>query len=350
MDVTMRMPDLATTGSAVKVVRWLIEVGRPVRRGEPLLEVETDKAVMDVESVVTGTLASVSVQPGDEVAVGQVIARFDAAEGTASAPAPAVEAVTAAARSTQKPTSAAPRREAESSSARVSFFARNRAARRGGQRPVESIPLGVAAKTLARRMRESKQNVPHFYLQVTADAAPMAARRAASGRSLAWDAFFVHAAGKALEQYPRMCYRFEDDRLVAQKADAVNVAVDLDDGLFSVAVERPARRTPEEISDAIRAGVERLKSGDPRARMTPRGDLTVSNLGGTGVDAFAAIINPPESAVLAVGRVRDEAVVVDGRVAVGSRVTLTLSVDHRVVNGKYAAGFLKAIVAELEAL
>jgi pyruvate dehydrogenase E2 component (dihydrolipoamide acetyltransferase) len=146
-----------------------------------------------------------------------------------------------------------------------------------------------------------------------------------------------------------MYYRFEDDRLVCQRVDAVAVAVDLDGELFAVAIDRPADKPPEAISEEIRAAVELLREGDPRARTVRRADLTVSNLGATGVEAFAAVITPPESAALAVGAVRPVVVARDGRPVVEDRVALTLSVDHRVVNGKYAAGFLAAIVEEIEA-
>ena len=147
-----------------------------------------------------------------------------------------------------------------------------------------------------------------------------------------------------------MTYRFEDDHLVPQGVDAVGLAVDLEGDLFTLAIEQPADKTLEEISREIAEGVARLRSGDPRARMARAAALTVSNLGGSGIESFAAVINPPESAILAVGKVMPVVTVVDGQIAVQNRVNLTLSVDHRVASGKYAAGFLAAIVRELERL
>jgi pyruvate dehydrogenase E2 component (dihydrolipoamide acetyltransferase) len=355
MDVAMRMPDMATTTSLVRVVRWLVVVGESVRRGQPIVEVETDKAVMEVESIVTGTLRSLAIPPGGEATPGQVIAVFEA-DGAAAFQGPASDggaAVEPSATSVDQGFPA-PVAGARAASPRVSFFARNREAR-AARRAAPSLPkvvrLSVAQRTLVRRMRESKQNVPHFYIQTSANAEPMKARRAASrGRKVAWDALFVHAVGKALARFERMCYRFENDELVAQKADAIGVAVDLDGELFAVAVEHPASRMPEQISEEIRAAIERLKSGDPWARLSRPTDLTVSNLGMANVESFAAIIKPPESSALAIGKVRPVVVAVDGLVAVQNRVTLTLSVDHRVVNGRYAAAFLGAILEELESL
>jgi pyruvate dehydrogenase E2 component (dihydrolipoamide acetyltransferase) len=353
MDVSMRMPDLATTDSPIKVVRWLADVGATVRRGEPLLEVETDKATMEVESVVSGVLRSLVAAAGADVLAGEVIAVFEAeGAGAAAVESPGV-ADAAPAVHIQEPARSPipPQHTSAVPAGRVSLFARNRAARDARAAP-EAVTLSVARRALARRMSESQREVPHFYLQASADAGPAAARRAsaaAAGRPIAWDALFVHAAGRALARFPRMGYRFDDDRIVPRATVAVNVAVDLDDELFAVGVEQPAERTPEEITDTLRTGVARLRAGDGRARVTPAAALTVSNLGATGVEAFAAVINPPETAVLAVAAVRPVVVAVDGRPAVQNRVTLTLSADHRVVNGKYAAAFLAAVVAAFEA-
>jgi pyruvate dehydrogenase E2 component (dihydrolipoamide acetyltransferase) len=345
MDVTMRLPDLATNDSSVKVLRWLVEIGQPVRRGQPLVEVETDKSVMEVESFVTGTLRSISVPPGDQAMTGQVIAVFDATELIeAVSSAPIVERKVPAGKAGLVPATRATNTE------RFSFFERNRRAR-GARCPDLPIELNVAQRTLARRMRESKQNIPHYYLQTSANAEPMVARRAAAVRAKpVWDAFFVSTAGRALKRYPQMCYRFADDRLVPSEVDAINVAVDWQGDLFTIVVTHPAEKPPEQISDEIRAALEELRGGDPLARALRPANLTISNLGGTNVESFAAVINPPEAAILAVGKIRPVVVAVDGQAVIQTRVSLTLSVDHRVVNGKYAGNFLSALVEELESL
>lgn len=346
MDVAMKMPDLATTGSAMTVVRWLVEAHQAVRRGQPLLEVETDKAVMVVESVVTGTLTTISARPGDQVEAGQVIAVFDT-EDAASAPHEPAPLIARTAASSQPTDRTLPRPG--------SLFARNRRAReaanRGSSRPSGAIPLSPAGRTAARRVRESKQSIPHFYLQTSANAEPMVARRTASaGRKLVWDAFFIHAAGKALRWFERMCYRFEDDHLHPQEADAVGFAIDLDGELFTAVIDSPGAKSPETISDEINTLVTRLRAGDLEPRRLRKANMTISNLGSTNVESFAAIINPPESAVLAIGKVMPQVVPIDGGVGIQQRVALTLSVDHRVASGKYAGEFLGAIVQELESL
>jgi pyruvate dehydrogenase E2 component (dihydrolipoamide acetyltransferase) len=147
-----------------------------------------------------------------------------------------------------------------------------------------------------------------------------------------------------------MGLRFENDRLVPAASDAVGVAVDHNGELYVIALTSPATKSPEQISDEIRATVDRLRAGEPDARRLHPAAMTVTNLGAANVETFTAIVNPPEAAILAIGKVAPAAVVQDGKVVPQHRVSLTLSVDHRVVNGKYAAEFLGAIVQELETL
>jgi pyruvate dehydrogenase E2 component (dihydrolipoamide acetyltransferase) len=200
-------------------------------------------------------------------------------------------------------------------------------------------------------MQESKATIPHYYLQMSAKAGAMIARRRSTpGEKTAWDAYFAFAAARALKKYPRLCAQMVDGALVPSPADAVGVAVDLEGDLFVISIRAPASKAPETISAEIRAQVQRLKEGDPEARKIRPNHLTITNLGATGVEAFTAIINPPEAAILAVGKIAPSVVAVDGQMAIQERVMLTLSVDHRIVNGRYAAEFLAEIVRELEAL
>jgi pyruvate dehydrogenase E2 component (dihydrolipoamide acetyltransferase) len=348
MHVAMRMPDLATTGSPIKVLRWLVGVGQTVRRGEPLLEVETDKAVMQVESVVSGLISALSAGEGDLVETGNTIAVFDTDEAPILDPARVDSAQDAAALTTPALLTAEAGKASPVENRRQSFFARNADAR-AKRSPTRTITLSVPQRVVARKMEESKRTIPHFYLRTSASAEAMAARRKVeSGNPVLWDAFFIQACGKALRQFHRLACRVEGERLVYRTADAVGLAVDLEGELFTLALDHPADKSVEAISREIVGGVERLRSGDPTARMAQPAALTVSNLGGAGIESFAAVINPPESAILAVGKIMPVVSVIEGQVAVQQRVNLTLSVDHRVASGKYAAEFLAAVVRGLE--
>ena len=206
--------------------------------------------------------------------------------------------------------------------------------------------MSVAQRTAAQRLQTSKQTIPHFYLQTSFNAAAIVARRqAAEPRQLAWDAFFVLAVAKAIGRFERFRCRLDGERLVPADSDAIGVAIDTEDGLFVIPVAAPGGKTVAEISDEIRRGAERLRSGDPEARRIHPALMTVTNLGMCNVESFVPIINPPEAAILGVGKVLPTPVVHgNGELGVQHRGTLTLSVDHRVASGKYAAEFLGAIV------
>jgi pyruvate dehydrogenase E2 component (dihydrolipoamide acetyltransferase) len=343
MELPMKMPDLATTDSDIKLIRWLVQPGQSVQRGQPLCEIETDKATSEVESIATGLLKEVRASPDELVAVGQVIAIFEVAQSPEAAP--KIGATPAPEAKTPVPTLE------KGASPSGGMFARNRAA--AAQRATGATPgatLSTAQRTAGRRMLLSKQTVPHFYLQTSANAEPMIARRnAAEPNKLVWDAFFVCAVSNALKKFDRMRWRLKDEEIAASDTDAVGVAVDVQGDLCVVAIAGPGNKTLVQISDEIRAAVSRIEQNDVEARAIRPGNITITNLGASGIESFAAIINPPEASILAIGKIAPAAVVEDGKVAVQNRVCLTLSVDHRIVNGKYAADFLNTIVREIEA-
>ena len=380
--IDLKMPDLSTTEEDITVVQWMVKVGQPIRQGQPIIEVQTDKATMEVESFVTGILAEVLVGPQDKVEVGQVIARVQAASaaGVAAGSAPQASAPAATAAepaaplpqaspAAPSPEGAAPRQAAKG------MFARNRQrlaqpdqslrpqapaaavppavvpAAGGADAAKASVSLSPVQRTVGRRMLQSKLTAPHFYLLTSFNAAAILARRdAARPEKVAWDAFIVHAAAKAIQRFPKMAARFENGHLLPAATDAIGVAVDLDGDLFVVPVAEAAQRSVLHISRQIRQDVERLRSGDAGVRQLHPGVMTITNLVAANVEAFIPIINPPESAILAVGKVAAAVVAVNGTIAVQQRAQLTLAVDHRVVNGRYAGEFLGAIVQELEAM
>jgi pyruvate dehydrogenase E2 component (dihydrolipoamide acetyltransferase) len=365
MRFEMKMPDLAATESEIRIARWLIEPGEKVERGQPLLEVETDKATMEVESVVSGVLTEVRSPVDEAVAVGQVIAvlEVDAAASTGASAGPAVESRTAP----PLVASATTRKTAPAAGSAVGLFARNRAAAAGvggaavpaaqaGEAPapptVAGIPLSLAERTAARRLQESKQTIPHFYLQTSVNASAIIARRNAAERvKPAWDAFFVLAVAKAMAKFDRFRCRLDGERLAPAETDAIGVAVDVEGQLYVIPIGSPAAKTVEQISDEIRQGVARLRDGDLEARRIRPALMTVTNLGVCNVENFIPIINPPEAAILGIGRVMPRPVARDdGWMGVEPRCTLTLSADHRIASGKYAGDFLGAIVRELETI
>lgn len=350
MDVQLKMPDLGTTSEEIAVVRWLVEPGSRVERGTPVVEVETDKSTMEVEAVATGVLKEISVDAGSVAMVGEVLATIATAEGAESPD----EAGTAAPQTAGKN--------------RSGMFARNRARREAGasasgpkapeptatdraaSEPAAAVPLGRSALVTAQRMQQSKQTAPHFYLRATINAEAISALREGASGTVLWDAFFVAAASAALGRFHRMAMKYEEKQLVPQAPDAVGVAVSVGDELFVPVIEEASRKSLQAISDEIRTAVSRIEAGDADARRLEPAAVTITNLGSTRVESFDAVINPPQASILAVGRISPVPWVENGHVVVQRRATLTLSVDHRVAHGKYAADFLSAIAEELESM
>jgi pyruvate dehydrogenase E2 component (dihydrolipoamide acetyltransferase) len=364
MRFQMKMPDVSTNDSDVRIVRWLIEPGQAIERGQPLLEVETDKATMEIESPASGVLQDVRSPANDSVGVGHIIAVLEVhdATATASPSPPAVldcipDRVPLLRRSSDD---AAPIREtasqqAASPTASVGMFARNRAAAAAKTPPkpaAQAIPLTLAQRVAGKRLQESKQTIPHFYLQTSANAAAMIARRkAAEPAKLAWDAIFVQAVAKAIGRFERFACRFENDQLVPAATDAIGVAIDVENELYVIPIASPAAKTVEQISNEIRSHVQHLREGSPDAKKLRPALMTITNLGLANVEGFIPVINPPEPAILGIGRVMPTPVARDdGSLGVEHRCTLALCVDHRVCSGRYAAAFLDAIVNELELL
>jgi pyruvate dehydrogenase E2 component (dihydrolipoamide acetyltransferase) len=350
MEFEMKMPDLATTGSAMMLIRWLAKPGEPVQRGQKLLEVETEKAAVEVESTATGILRETRFSPGDLVCAGDIIAIIETAEAAMPTPPTAL---------TVGPTVPAAQSPAPTSKKTGGMFARNRQAAaktvpRGvvSTKSVTGIPLSLARRAVGRRLQHSKQTIPHFYLQTSANAGVMIARRkAAWPEKLAWEAFFVYAAGRMLANFEQLTCRFENETLLPANASAIGVAVDIEGDLFLISVGAPAQKTIEAISSEIHAAAAALRRNEPGSRKSQSGCFTITNLGAANIETFTAIVNPPEAAILAIGKIHP-VVMPRGEAgfSVEQRVNLTLSVDHRVVSGKYAADFLSAVVAEIEHL
>jgi len=353
MAYELKMPDLTTNDSPIRIVRWIVRPGELVVRGQALMEVETDKATLEVESAVSGRLERCLAVEGEDVAVGQAIALFDANESIrCSSTAPTTQGMPTQAGEATAPAASVQVERTVVSSAGAGMFARNRAARAAQRAPQQAMPLGAAQRTAARRLQLSKQSIPHFYLQSSFDATRIAARRAtAASPGIAWDAFLVQAVATTLREFERFCCRFVEEQLVPAHTDAIGVAVDVNDELFVIPVAAPSGKSVEQISWEIRHAADRLRQGDQELRRIASTLITVTNLGGHHVETFVPIINPPEPAILGVGKVRPVPVALpDGGLISQLRGTLTLCVDHRVANGRYAARFLETLITHLEEL
>ena len=405
MAVDVIMPAMGATQETGRLVRWFKQEGDSVAKGEMLMEVETDKSVVEVEAPASGILARITATPDDEVPVGQTIALivepgedWSAPEGSAppapkateSSHTPRAGAVPGARRRRATPPRKAAKTRASASAVPgagsttgrllASPAAKRLAKERGVDlsgvrgtgpdgavvaRDVLSMVLDRSAaegapsppsrmrRLIGERMTLSKQTAPHFYLDMEVDMTGVEARREALRKQgtepvPSINDFILKAVSRALAESPRMNAAWTDKGIEQHSEVNLGMAVAVDDGLV-VPVIRNADKLPlEEL--ALRS--RELASRAQDRKLTPAnyqgGTFTVSNLGMFGVDSFTAIINPPQCGILAVGRVAPRVVPHEGDIAIRSMMTMTLSADHRVVDGAIAARFLQRVKQHLE--
>ena len=418
MAIDILMPALSPTMETGTLAKWTVNVGDAVRSGDVIAEIETDKATMEVEAVDDGIMASILVEAGTEgVAVGTPIGRLAedgetiddvAATPTSatppSAPAPAVAAEPVAAEQVaaepvapqqpapQQPAMAAP----EADRIFASPLARRIAAERGIdlaslrgsgpygrilRRDVESAampsnsPAAMASastgtaiqgdsrieansqmrKIIAARLQESKVAAPHFYLTVDCEIdALLAARRqmnerAPDGVKISVNDLIIRAAAMALIKVPKANASWEGDHTRLFSHADIAMAVAVEGGLVTPVIWAAEQKGLVEIATISRDLATRARDGKLAPEEFSGGSFTISNLGMFGVREFAAVINPPQGAILAVGAGEQRPVVHDGQLAVATVMTVTLSADHRVVDGAVGAQWLQAFKGYVEA-
>jgi len=384
------MPKMGQTMEKGKIIKWLKKDGEKVERGEPLLEIETDKTTIEVEARDTGTL-KILTQEGEEVPIATTIA-YILKEGE-SVPEEKISKPKAV---TETIKEAVPRKFIEAKAAvirgiRASPLARKIAEERGvdltqvqgtgpGGRitkkdvlayllpaeavPVESIspeyevvPMSSMRRAIARKMVESKMHVPHFYVSVQVDMTEAVRMReslipifeAKKGVRLSFTHLLIKAVAAALEKYPQLNATFEDEEIRIWKDVNIGIAVGLDDGLIVPVLRGANRLDLFDIASHASELVAKAREKRLREDEFSGGTFTISNMGALGVDSFIAIINVPETAILATGSISDKPAVVDGRLTIRKMMTMTLSADHRVVDGVTAAKFLQEVKRLLEA-
>ena len=277
------------------------------------------------------------------------LVRVGDVEAAAAAPAGAVDS-----REQPTPTSATlPLRGAEPGAGSVQA-----APAAASDADVEEVPLSPMRRVVARRLVESMQSTPHFYLTVTVDAEALLGFRADLNRQLqergedlkvSVNDLIVKACAALLRVNPDLNVSFGGDRLLVHRRVHVGIAVAVDGGLVVPVVRDADQKTLTQVAREARELVGRARSGRLAADEMGGGTFTVSNLGMFGIDQFTAVINPPEAAILAVGAALAEPVVTaDGAVEVHRRMRLTLSIDHRALDGATGAGFLQQLKTALE--
>lgn len=404
------MPKLGFDMQEGTLVRWLKQPGDKIERGEPIAEIETDKAVIEVEAFESGVLVKLLVEEGTTVPVGEPIAILDtgdggAAEEPAAEAQPAAEAPAAAEPAKQEapapaqapapaPTAAQPAAAAPTTDGRVkaSPLARRLAAEHGvdlrtvagtgpGGRIVKAdvlqaaqqapapaaapvaavptpedkiIPMSRMRQTIARRLVESKQQAPHFYVTMAIEmdkAMELRANLNALGdgeTKVSVNDMVIKATAIALQKHPGLNVTFDGEAIHVHGAVHMAMAVALDEGLITPVIRDAHAKSLLQIAQESRALAEAARAGGLRPDQYQGGTFTISNLGMFGVEEFSAIINPPQGAILAVSAVQEQPVVRDGELAVGRVMRVTVSADHRVTDGAQVAVFLQELKNVLE--
>ncbi|MET0152416.1 MAG: dihydrolipoamide acetyltransferase family protein [Candidatus Binatia bacterium] len=375
MDVVM--PKLSDTMEEGKILRWLKKPGDHIAVGDVLAEVETDKADMELEAEAAGVLGKILVEEGDSAAVGESIAQLTDDD---SKPAAAKSEKGAAAAEATAPKSVTRPPMPERPGPRPIVPPRPQPARPLGPRPAAArtertvLPpapapasarpaaaatrgreeLSKIRRTVARRMAESKRDVPHFYMSADIDMTECARLKkglaaAHPDRPVSYTHLLLRAVTLALAEHPRINARYAgEDAVEFSGGIHLGIAVALDEGLIVPVVHDCESKDLFAIAETARAVVERVRTGKAEGGDLSGGTFTVSNLGMYPIEEFAAVINPPQAAVLAVGSMAERAVVRDGEVVARQTMRVTMSSDHRVIDGAEAAQFLQTLKAMLE--
>ncbi len=410
MPIAIQLPALSPTMSEGRITKWLKKEGDKVNSGDGLAECETDKSNLEIEATDGGTLLKIVVPAGSTSPVGGVIGWIGKpGEAIPDAPAPAAAAPVAPApvaaapkpapaassvppKPAPKPVVAAP--VASEERLRVSPLARKMAetqgidlasvpgsgpngrivkrdveeamaspppaakksapiirAAPGVRQPPQDIALTSMRKVIAQRLGEVKPGVPHFYLTIEVEmdqALKLREEAKAQDLKISVNDVLVKATAMAVRKFPRINQFFAGDRIVQLKTVDVGVAVAIEDGLITPIVKDADVKGLAEIAQEVRELADRAKKKALKPEEYTGGSITVSNLGMFGIDSFIAVINPPQAAILAVGKVEPKVVVRNDAMVIRQMMSVTLSGDHRVIDGAVGAQYLQELRSLLE--
>ncbi|MHB9131646.1 MAG: dihydrolipoamide acetyltransferase family protein [Armatimonadota bacterium] len=370
MATAIRMPDMGTTVEDFTIIAWRVNEGDTVALGDMLADIETDKAVAELESTTAGTVLKILIEAGEMAHTGDVLAYIGAAGETISeeAAAPPVEVAAPSLPSTPAPAN---------TTIQVAPVVRNLAAKLGVDlatiqgtgprglitredvvRASQSIPV-ISADTLsrnqsavARAVKQSWTEIPHTYFTAEIDmtaAQELRARSKADGVPISYDAMLLAAMARAVTAMPAVAAHLDGERVIAAQGIHLALAVELNEDLLLPVIRDVDTLALPALQAEITAIIEQLQGNRlPQARLSG-GCLALSNLGMYPLESFDPIIFPGHSAMLATGGIRQTPVVLDGQIVIRPLMKATLAVDHRLINGRAAAEFLTQIKTAMEA-
>jgi len=404
MATNVYMEALSPTMEEGRVVKWLKRDGDAVKTGETLAEVETDKAVMDLVARAEGVLRQVAAAEGQTVAVGSVVAVIAApgeaiTAAAASAPKPTPAPVSGSGERGAVPSAATP---ADATRVKASPLARRIAKEAGvdlklvtgtgpggrvtkrdlearavvaqpapqrevplpaprspvvtrGGEPYQDVPLTQIRKTIAKRLATSLGPIPHFFLTTEVDMERASEARDAlnkqlgdQGGKVSFNDIIIKATAHALIKHPACNAWFQEDHIRYWNEVHIGMAVAVEDGLITPVIRNAELKSLADIGREAKELADRARSRRLQPNEYTGATFSVSNLGMFDIDQFTAVINPPEAGIIAVGSIVQKPVVVDGQPAVRRRMRITMSCDHRVIDGATGAAFLRTLKQMLE--
>ena len=383
MPTDVIMPALEMSQDTGLLVRWLKEEGDMVQRGEMLMEIETDKTVLEIESSGSGILANVTAAAGDEVPVGQVIAYLLAdGESAADIAEPKRDVSTGGQDVQSKRESSVPSHPSQSVTSAPSAIgiqaspkARRLAKELGieiaqvtGTGPEGVIqvsdvenhsgapnfqssytvqPIKGTRKVVAERLQKSAQQAPHISLTLSVDMGSVR-EQLEQQPAIKLSSFLCQVIAATLVEHPRLNAHVANDEIRLFHEVHLGVAVALEDGLIVPVLRDVAKKDVNEIQSELVDLTQRARKRQLSSDETKGATFTLSNLGMYAIESFTSIVNPPEVAILSVGTIKDEPVAVDGNVEIRPCMLITINCDHRAVDGAVAAEFLRSLKTRLE--
>lgn len=402
MAEVIRMPKMSDTMTEGVIVSWLKQVGDDIKPGDILAEVETDKATMELENYVKGTLLHIGIPAGGSVPVDALIAivgqkgdDITALLSGASAPtAPAAKAEEVKTETVSTPVLQAPAANSSTDSrVKASPLAKKIADEKGidinsisgsgdggrivkrdvetftpaskgaskstvvlptvvGQESFDEVPVSQMRKVIARRLSESKHTAPHFYLTMSINMDKVIEARKAmleySPVKISVNDIIIKAVAAALRKNPAANSSWLGDKIRYNHHINIGVAVAIEDGLIVPVVKFADSKSLSHISAEVKELADKAKNKKLQPNEFEGNTFTISNLGMFGIDEFTAIINPPDACILAVGAAKETVIVENGQMKIGQVMKVTLSCDHRVVDGAVGSAFLKTLKELLE--
>ncbi|MCX6142199.1 MAG: dihydrolipoamide acetyltransferase family protein [Ignavibacteriales bacterium] len=399
MATLIKMPKLSDTMEEGVILKWLRKEGEKIKQGDVLVEIQSDKADMELEAYDTGVVRKIFVPEGGKAPIGGLIAVIGGPDEDISAVlsgAPAVSApkatdhsrqtaqaftpsfqTTATAQSSGGRTKASPLARRLASEFKIDLsgvsgtgpqgrvvkrdleglLSDKRASVPTVPRPsvpgtFEEVELSLIRKTIAKRMIESKATAPHFYVtfEINMDPALTFRDQFNNGKEtkLSFTDIVIKATSEALMKHPHVNATYLGDKMRQYHSIHIGVAVAMEEGLVTPIVRYCEKKSLEQINAELRDLVERARTRKLKPDEYLGATFTISNLGMFGVDEFAAIVNPPEGAILAVGGIVEKPVVKNGQIVIGHTMKITLSSDHRIIDGVVAARFMQDLKMILE--